>query len=38
VSLYNAVGTNGGRPYVQYNAPLNPGETVIFLLESASPL
>src|SRR6266568_4391889 len=31
--LYNAVGTNGSRPYVQYNAPLNPGQTVQFALE-----
>jgi hypothetical protein len=33
VTLYNASGTNGGRPYVQYNAPLNPGQTVLFSLE-----
>jgi uncharacterized repeat protein (TIGR01451 family) len=34
VSLYNATGTNDDlRPYVQYNAPLNPGQPVLFLLE-----
>jgi VCBS repeat-containing protein len=33
VYLYNATGTNSGVPYVQYNAPLNPGQTVNFLLE-----
>jgi hypothetical protein len=33
VYLYNASGTNGGRPYAQYNGPLNPSETVHFLLE-----
>jgi hypothetical protein len=33
VVLYNASGTNGARPYVQYNAPLNPGGTVTFRLE-----
>jgi VCBS repeat-containing protein len=33
VSLYNASGTNGARPYVQHNGPLNPGETVHFVLE-----
>jgi uncharacterized repeat protein (TIGR01451 family) len=35
VYLYNAAGTNSadGRPYVQYNGPLDPGATVHFLLE-----
>ncbi len=33
VFLYNATGTNAGRPYVQYNSPLNPGQSVTFLLE-----
>jgi RNase H-fold protein (predicted Holliday junction resolvase) len=37
VTLYNASGTNGTRPYVQYNAPLNPGQTVAFLLEFYVP-
>jgi VCBS repeat-containing protein len=37
VSLYNAVGTNGGRPYVQYNAPLNPAQTVQLMLEFYVP-
>jgi uncharacterized repeat protein (TIGR01451 family) len=34
VSLYNATGTNfDQRPYVQYNAPLNPGQFVSLVLE-----
>src|SRR5207253_4002984 len=33
VYLYNASGTNSGRPYVQYNDPLDPNRTVQFLLE-----
>jgi uncharacterized repeat protein (TIGR01451 family) len=33
VCLYNATGTNGGRPYAQCNAPLDPGRTVQFVLE-----
>src|SRR5207244_7486056 len=33
VYLYNASGTNGGIPYAQYNAPLDPGHTVLFSLE-----
>jgi hypothetical protein len=37
VTLYNAYGTNSGRPYVQYNAPLNPGESVVFRLEYYVP-
>ncbi len=38
VQLYNATGTNDeGRPYVQYNAPLNPAQSVTFLLEFYVP-
>ena len=37
VELYNAIGTNGGRPFVQYNAPLNPGQTVTIVLEFYVP-
>jgi len=37
VQLYNATGTDAGGPYVQYNAPLNPGQTVTFLLEFYVP-
>jgi hypothetical protein len=37
VSLHNATGTNSGRPFVQYNAPVNPGESVIFRLEFYAP-
>jgi uncharacterized repeat protein (TIGR01451 family) len=37
VTLYNAAGTNGSRPYVQYNAPLNPGQTVTLVLEFYVP-
>jgi hypothetical protein len=37
VQLYNASGTNAGRPYVQYNASLNPGQTVGFLLQFFVP-
>jgi hypothetical protein len=34
VFLYNATGTNtDSRPYVQYNAPLNPGQFVQLILE-----
>src|SRR5882724_8308630 len=33
VDLYNAGGTNAGRPYVQYNSPLDPNQTVQFVLE-----
>jgi len=37
VSLHNATGTNSSRPFVQYNAPLNPGESVVFRLEFYVP-
>jgi hypothetical protein len=39
VYLYNADGTNtaDGRPYVQYNAPLNPGSNVTLILEFYVP-
>jgi len=37
VTLYNASGTNGARPYAQYNAPLDPGQTVTFILEFYVP-
>ncbi|WP_040549672.1 carboxypeptidase regulatory-like domain-containing protein [Pedosphaera parvula] len=37
VRLYNASGTNGVKPFVQYNAPLNPGQTVVFTLEYYVP-
>ena len=38
VFLYNASGTNfDGRPYVQYNSPLNPGSNVTFTLEFYVP-
>ncbi|MGH7993242.1 MAG: hypothetical protein ACREDQ_06990, partial [Limisphaerales bacterium] len=38
VQLYNATGTDDeGRPYVQYNAPLNPNQSVTFLLEFYVP-
>jgi hypothetical protein len=33
VYLYNATGTNAGMPYVLYNAPLNPAQTVTLALE-----
>jgi VCBS repeat-containing protein len=33
VSLYNASGTNAGRPYVQHNSPLDPNQTMRFVLE-----
>jgi uncharacterized repeat protein (TIGR01451 family) len=33
VTLYNATGTTNGTPYVQYNSPLDPGNTVTFTLE-----
>jgi uncharacterized repeat protein (TIGR01451 family) len=33
VTLYNATGITNGTPYVQYNFPLNPGNTVSFALE-----
>lgn len=37
VQLYNATGINETGPYVQYNAPLNPGQAVTFLLEFYVP-
>ncbi|HKS37549.1 MAG TPA: tandem-95 repeat protein, partial [Verrucomicrobiae bacterium] len=38
VYLYNATGTNiDRRPYVQHNAPLNPGQSVLFTLEFYVP-
>jgi hypothetical protein len=37
VTLYDAAGTNNGMPYVQYNSPLNPGNTVSFALEFYNP-
>ncbi len=37
VQLYNATGTDENGPYVQYNAPLNPGQAVTFLLEFFVP-
>jgi hypothetical protein len=37
VFLYNATGTNGARPYVQYNSPLDPGQSVQFVLEFYVP-
>ena len=37
VTLFNATGTNAGRPYVQYNAPLNPAGSVAFTLEFYVP-
>jgi hypothetical protein len=38
VFLANATGTNvDGRPYVQYNAPLNPGSWVTLILEFRVP-
>ena len=33
VTLYNATGTTNGTPYVQYNSPVNPSNTVTFVLE-----
>ncbi|MGA3163965.1 MAG: DUF11 domain-containing protein, partial [Verrucomicrobiota bacterium] len=33
VTLYNATGITNGIPYVQYNFPLDPGNTVSFTLE-----
>ena len=37
VFLYNASGTNAGRPYAQYNSSLNPNQTVTFTLEFYTP-
>ncbi len=33
----NPSGVSGGIPYAQYNAPLNPGQTVVFMLEFFVP-
>jgi uncharacterized repeat protein (TIGR01451 family) len=38
VALANAVGTNHGVPYVQYGFPLNPSNSVHFVLEFYDPL
>lgn len=35
--LYNAVGTNGGNPYVQYGASLAPGQSVNMVLQYFVP-
>jgi uncharacterized repeat protein (TIGR01451 family) len=37
VQLYNATGTNAGKPYVQYNAALNPGQSTTLRLEFFVP-
>jgi uncharacterized repeat protein (TIGR01451 family) len=37
VTLYDALGTTNGTPYVQYNFPLDPGNTVSFALEFYDP-
>ncbi|HXI69439.1 MAG TPA: Ig-like domain-containing protein [Verrucomicrobiae bacterium] len=37
VTLYNAAGTTNGTPYVQYNSPVNPSNTVTFHLEFYNP-
>jgi uncharacterized repeat protein (TIGR01451 family) len=37
VLLWNAIGTNGGVPFVQYNFPLDPSNTVHFVLEFYDP-
>ncbi|MCI0746774.1 MAG: HYR domain-containing protein, partial [Verrucomicrobia subdivision 3 bacterium] len=37
VVLYNAAGSDGGRPYVQHNAPVDPSTTISFLLEFYAP-
>ena len=37
VQLYNATGTDENGPYVKYNAPLNPGQAVTFVLEFYVP-
>ncbi|MCU0786174.1 MAG: DUF11 domain-containing protein, partial [Verrucomicrobia bacterium] len=37
VFLYNATGTNSGKPYVQYNNTLNPGSNVTLILEFYVP-
>ena len=38
ITLWNASGTSGGVPFVQYNFPLDPGSTVHFALEFYDPL
>ena len=38
VSLWNASGTNGGVPFVQYNFAIDPGNGVHFVLEFYDPL
>jgi uncharacterized repeat protein (TIGR01451 family) len=37
VTLYDAAGITNGMPYVQYNSPLDPGNTVSFALEFYNP-
>jgi uncharacterized repeat protein (TIGR01451 family) len=37
VSLYNAVGTNSGRPYAQFAVYMSPGDTRTFLLQFLNP-
>ena len=37
IKLWNATGTNGGVPYVDYNFPLNPSNTASLLLEFYNP-
>ena len=37
VYLWNATGTNGGVPYVQYNSPLDPSNHVTLTLEFYDP-
>jgi uncharacterized repeat protein (TIGR01451 family) len=37
VSLYNATGTNGGMPFVQYNLPVDPSNTASMILEFYDP-
>ena len=36
-TFHNPSGTNDGVPFAQYNAPLNPGQTVLFTLEFLVP-
>ncbi len=38
ISLFNAVGTNNGVPFVRYNLPIDPSNTVTFVLEFYDPL
>jgi hypothetical protein len=37
VTLFNATGEDQGMPYVQHDAPLNPGESVVLHLEFYVP-